>query len=209
MNFWNNNHGSIVEIKDKWYVFYHRHTNGKEFSRQACLEPVEIDKDGRIRQVMITSCGPNGGPLEGRGEYPAYIACNLFCADSKEKTCEQFWSQRDMLLPFVTQDGRDGDEETGFVTNINDNYGVGFKYFDCRGVTKVKVKTRGYNRGAFEVKTSWDGEPLGRIEIVSSNIWQEFSACFSIPDGIQALYFVYRGKGKATLGSFTLEIGGV
>jgi len=204
MNFWNNNHGSIVEIKGKWYVFYHRHTNGKEFSRQACLEPVEIDKDGRIRQVEITSCGPNGGPLEGRGEYPAYIACNIFCADYKEMSYEQYWSRRDTLLPFITQDGRDGDEEIGFVTNINDNYGVGFKYFNCRGITKVKVKTRGYNHGAFEIKTSWDGEPLGRIEIESSNIWKEFSACFSIPDGIQALYFVYRGSGIATLGSFTL-----
>jgi len=205
MNFWNNNHGSIVGIKGKWYVFYHRHTNGKEFSRQACLEPIKIEKDGKINQVEITSNGPNGEPLDGNGEYPAYIACNLFCLDYGVLTDEQYWSQRDTLLPFITQDGRDGDEETGFVTNINDNYGVGFKYFNCNGITKVKIKTRGYNRGAFEVKTSLDGEPLGRIEIVSSNIWKEFSADISIPDGKQALYFVYRGKGSATIGSFALE----
>jgi hypothetical protein len=205
MNFWNNNHGSIAEINGKWHIFYHRHTNGKEFSRQACLEPIKIEKDGKIPQVEITSNGPNGGPLEGRGEYPAYIACNLFCMDNEKVSDEKYWSQRDTLLPFITQDGKDGDEEPGFVTNINTNYGVGFKYFDCKGITKVRIKTRGYNHGAFEVKTSLDGEPLGRIDVEFSNIWREFSANISIPDGIQALYFVYKGRGSATIGSFTLE----
>jgi len=205
MNYWNNNHGSIAQITGKWYVFYHRHTNGRPFSRQACIEPIQIDKDGRIRQVEITSCGANGEPLEGRGEYPAYIACNLFCMDYGGRKDKIFWPEGDTLLPVITQDGRDGDEEDGFVTNINDNYGIGFKYFNCKGITKVKIKTRGYNRGFFEVKTSWDGEPLGKIEIVSSNIWKEFSASISIPDGVQALYFIYRGHGAATVGSFMLE----
>jgi arabinoxylan arabinofuranohydrolase len=204
MNFWNNNHGSIVEIKGNWYVFYHRHTNGKEFSRQACLEPVKIEKDGVIHQVEITSNGPNGKPLDGRGEYPAYIACNLFCMDYKGLSVEQYWSRRDILLPFITQDGRDGDEENGFVTNINDNYGVGFKYFDCKGVKKIKLKTRGYCHGVLHVKTKWDGEALACIKIDSSNIWAEFSSDINLPDGIHALYFIYKGTGCATMASFCL-----
>jgi hypothetical protein len=209
MNNNGNNHGSIIEIKGKWYVFYHRHTNGKDFCRQTCLEPVEINEDGSIKQVEMTSCGPNGGPLVGRGEYPAYIACNFFCMEDNPPVWDHGpkgkWPCRDPRVPFVTQDGRDGDEEVGFVTNINNNCGAGFKYFDLRGITKVTIKTRGYSRGVFEVKTSWDGEPLGAIEIVSSNIWKQFSSDIAIPDGIHALYFVYRGTGHATLGSFTLE----
>jgi len=200
-----NNHGSIIEIKGKWYVFYHRHTNGNEFSRQACLEPIEIKEDGSIAQVEMTSCGPNGGPLPGKGEYPAYIAYNIFSMEEGEKKMEAYWPRRDPRLPFVSQDGKDGDEETGFVTNIIDNCGIGFKYFDCRGVSKVSVKTRGYCRGVFEVKTAWDGEVLGRIEVVSSNIWKEFSSPIAIPDGKNALYFVYRGTGNATFGSFSLD----
>jgi hypothetical protein len=86
-----------------------------------------------------------------------------------------------------------------------DNRGVGFKFFNCKGVNSVKVKIRGYCKGYLEVKTSWDGEPLGKIDIVSSNIWKEFSSNIKIPDGIQALYFLYRGTGNVTLGSFTLE----
>jgi hypothetical protein len=210
MNNNGNNHGSIIELKEKCYVFYHRHTNGKDFCRQACLEPIEIEKDGKIKQAAMTSCGPNNRPLSGCGEYPAYIACNFFSmSDNKEQEWIQLpkgkWPKRDILLPFVSQDGKDGDEEAGYVTNINDNYGIGFKYFDCRGITGIKVKTRGYNRGFFEVKTSWDGKPLGTIEIESSNIWKEFSAGIAIPDGIQALFFVYKGTGSASLGSFTLE----
>jgi len=103
------------------------------------------------------------------------------------------------------QDGKDGDEENGFVTNINDNYGIGFKYFDCKGIKRIKVKTRGYCRGVLHVKTKWDGETLADINISSANIWKEFSSDINLPDGIHAFYFIYKGTGFATIGSFTLE----
>ena len=73
-----NNHGSIEQILDKWYIFYHRHTNDTWYSRQACAEEITILEDGRIVQAEITSCGLNGGPLVGKGEYPAYLVCNMF-----------------------------------------------------------------------------------------------------------------------------------
>lgn len=31
-----NNHGSIVQIGEDWYIFYHRHTNNTWYSRQGC-----------------------------------------------------------------------------------------------------------------------------------------------------------------------------
>ena len=62
-----NNHGSIVEINGEWYIFYHRHTNGTNFSRQACLEKIKINDDGSIPQVEMTSCGSIDEPLIGRG----------------------------------------------------------------------------------------------------------------------------------------------
>lgn len=37
-----NNHGGMAEIRGQWYIFYHRHTNGTNFSRQGCAEPIEI-----------------------------------------------------------------------------------------------------------------------------------------------------------------------
>jgi len=198
-----NNHGSIVEINGEWYIFYHRHTNGTNFSRQGCLEKIRFNEDGSIPQVEMTSCGSVDEPLTGRGEYPAYLACNLFCREESIYT-DFTGSWMNNQFPKITQDGKDGDEEIGYIANMKDSATAGFKYFDCKGVRNVKIKTRGYCRGEFEVKTSWNGPVLGKIPVVFSNIWEEYSADITIPDGIQALYFTYRGMGSASLASFTL-----
>jgi len=199
-----NNHGSIVKINGKWYIFYHKHTNGTNFSRQGCIERIEIFDDGDIPQVEMTSCGSNDGALIGRGEYPAYIACNLFCRyEAKYTGAPGEWM--DSRFPKITQDGKDGDVEMGYIANMKDSATAGFKYFDCRGIRKVKIKVRGYCRGAFEVKTSWDGAALGKIPVDFTNVWTEYPADIVIPDGIQALYFTYTGSGGASLASFILE----
>ena len=52
-NYWGNNHGSIVKIKDRWYVFYQRQTNKTEQCRQGCAEEIEFGEDGSIRQIII------------------------------------------------------------------------------------------------------------------------------------------------------------
>lgn len=204
MYYGGNNHGSIVEINGEWYIFYHRHTNGTAFSRQGCMEKIKFNDDGTIPQVEMTSCGSIEEPLPGKGEYPAYLACNLFC---KEESMYTDWtgSWMNNQFPKITQDGRDGDEEIGYIANMKDSATAGFKYFDCKGVKKVKIKVRGYCDGEFEVKTAWNGEPLGSIKVGFSNIWKEYSADIAIPDGVQSLYFTYRGNGSAHLASFTLE----
>ena len=204
MYYGGNNHGSIVEIGGQWYIFYHRQTNGHHYSRQGCAEPIRFREDGSIVQAEMTSCGLNGGPLIGRGEYPAYIACNLFCKD-EELYVGTYGAWMDGRFPKITQDGKDGDEEPGYIANMRDSATAGFKYFDCRGVKRVKIQVRGYARGAFEVKTAWDGPALGAIPVEFSNIWKEYAADIAIPDGVHALYFTFRGEGNAQLASFALE----
>lgn len=203
MYYGGNNHGSIVEINGEWYVFYHRHTNGTTFSRQGCMERIELQDNGTIHQVEMTSCGPNNGPLRGHGEYPAYIACNLFCQDEALYTAQTAWM--DNRYPKITQDGKDGDEEVGYIANMMDSAVVGFKYFDCFNISKVKIKVRGYCRGYFEVKTSWNGKALGKIYVDYTNVWKEYSAEIKIPDGKQSIYFAFFGEGRASLASFSLE----
>jgi len=203
MYYGGNNHGSIVEINGEWYIFYHRHTNGTSYSRQGCIEHLQVQENGLIHQVEMTSCGPNGGPLIGRGEYPAYLACNLFCKDEAFYTSQSAWM--DNRYPKITQDGKDGDEETGYIANMMNSAVAGFKYFECQGVRRVKIKVRGYCKGNFQVKTSWNGDVLGTIPVVFTNVWKEYTADIKIPDGKTALYFVFVGEGIASLCSFTLE----
>ena len=154
----------------------------------------------------MTSCGLNGGPLAGKGTYPAYIACNLFTNVDSVYTGGSggngFWM--DARFPKITQDGRDGDEEPGYIANMTEGATCGFKYFDCRGVTRVGIRARGYAGGYFAVKTAWDGPELGRIPVRYTSLWTDYDADIAIPDGITAIYIAYHGQGSAQLASFTL-----
>lgn len=192
-----NNHGGIECIGGSWYIFYHRHTNGTWYCRQGCAEKIKILPDGSIPQVELSSCGLNGGPLEGSGFYPAYIACNLF-TDKPSKYVDG------SIYPRITQDGRDGDEEEGYVTGICDKTVIGFKYFSFTGVRKVAVTVRGYFSGCFEVRTAWDGELLGTIPVEFYNFWTERTAAVTVPDGVSALYLTFRGNGSGQLKGFRL-----
>lgn len=192
-----NNHGSIVEIGRDWYVFYHRHTNGTWYSRQGCAEKLRFLEDGSITQAELTSCGLNGGPLKGKGRYPAYLACNLF-------TDEQSPYVGGERFPKIMQDGRDGDREDGYIANMADSATAGFKYFDMRGVSRITITARGYARGVFQVKTAWDGPVLAELPIDYTNVWEDYSAPVDMEDGVHALYLTFRGEGSPMLKSFEL-----
>lgn len=199
-----NNHGSIVKIGGEWYVFYHRHTNGTNYSRQGCMEKIEILEDGSIPQVEMTSCGSNGGALPGEGEYPAYIACNLYCQEELAYTGSP-GEWLDCRFPKITQDGYEIDAENGYITNMRNGAVAGYKYFDCKGIYQIAVTVRGNCRGGcYDVMTDFEGICLGQILITSSNEWKTYKADIAIPDGIRAIYLRYKGNGYASLKSFEL-----
>ena len=190
--FGGNNHGSIVEIRGQWYVFYHRQTNGHWFSRQGCAEPIFFDEAGRIAQVEMTSCGLNGGPLPGEGDYPAYIACHLFEA-------EPVLYAGDPALPRITQAGGDDDKGPAYIAGIREGTNIGFKYFDCRGVKRISIECQAYCHGRFEVRSAFGGPVLAEIPVQSSNVWERYTAEAAFPDGKQCLYLTYRGTGTPML----------
>lgn len=188
-----NNHGSIIEIAGKWYIFYHRQTNASWYSRQVCAEEIHFNEDGSIPQVELTSCGLNGGPLVGKGEYPSYIACQLYTP------AHDTMSGRDAGAPRVTQDGRDGDEEIGYIARIADGTVIGFKYFDFEDVKKISIEVRGYAGGEFHVKTSPNGESLAVIKVAFTDVWEEYSSDIKLPNGVSPLFLCYKGHGNAML----------
>ena len=71
-----NNHGSIVEFGGKWYVFYHRSTQGSVMMRKACVEPITFLEDDTIPEVEMTAQGADG-PLDSTLRIEAEEACGL------------------------------------------------------------------------------------------------------------------------------------
>jgi len=179
-------HGGIEHIHGKYYVFYHRSTNNTDFSRQTCAEEIMISEDGEIKQVEVTSCGLNGGPLAGSGKYPAAICCNLF-----GKKSYKLGNQVGSKYPRVY-------EEMGrvYVHDICDGTIVGYKYFDFKGITEITLTLRGYAKGNITIMSEEDGPVIGQIEVYTSKDWHERSTVLKGLQGTSALYMKYHGKGK-------------
>lgn len=218
-------HGSIIEINGQWYVFYHRLTHKSDYSRQACAEKISIDKDGSVKQVEVTSCGLNSGPLEAKSgcRYPAVIACNLTNGHMPHGSNSVYQTE----FPNVTNIGEDR-----FIAEIEDGTLIGYKYFNFENVNTVSVTARietaenkvVYNgpiridercvsddkdevrtekhadtAPVLEIYLEENGEKVGEISIGNSAEWTEYRFDVKIPDGVHALYFVYHGSEKIQL----------
>ncbi len=194
MAYGGNDHGSMIEINGEWYIFYHRQTNNTWFSRQVCAEKLTFAADGKVNQAEITSCGLNGGPLCDIGEYPTYIACNLFTPE------HAMYVKGD--APEIVQEGGDGTPNLGYIKQLTDGSTAGFKYFDLKNATGVRVKTRGYFNGKIEFRTKWDGDVIGEAEIDGTNIWTDRECSFAPISGVHALYITFKGSGSCSMKSF-------
>lgn len=198
-----NNHGSAVKIKEDWFIFYHRHTNGTNYSRQGCFEKLIVSEDGLFDQVEITSCC-GLEPLKGEGEYSTYIACHLF--SPLDVTYVPWSGFMDDRFQKITQEGGDGDENIGYIANMRPETSAGFKYFDIKGLKEIGIKHKGYATGFLQVKTSWDGEVVAKLPLEYANVWKEVKVPVEIPDGVTALYFTFEGEGHLQFKSFTLYV---
>ncbi|MBQ3231385.1 MAG: carbohydrate-binding protein, partial [Clostridia bacterium] len=149
--------------------------------------------------VEMTSCGPNGGALIGKGEYPAYIACHIFDKERRMITGAP-------NAAYITQDGKDGDEFEGHIANIHDGTMIGFKYFDFEDVKKITLSIRGYGWGGkIQVKTEKYGEALTQIDLHNTNIWYDYVSDIALPGGVHSLYLTYTGSGSVMLKSVKFD----
>ncbi|MFD2719631.1 family 43 glycosylhydrolase [Hymenobacter monticola] len=204
-NYTGNNHGSLVQVRGKWYVFYHRQTNQHMFSRQGCAEEIQVLPDGRIPQVEMTSQGLNGKPLRDSGVYSAHIACNLY---SKEGAVKYDVFMPHVPLerhPYLTQDGPDRTSQPNqYIANMQDGATAGFKYFDFQGANAIAVTTRGPGRGKMLVKDGPQGSVVAEVAIQPSEQTQTFQAPLRIRTGRKPLFFVFQGTGAVEFHKFEL-----
>ena len=168
-----NNHGSICKIKDQWYIFYHRMTNGSIMSRRACVEKIEILPDGTIPQVEMTSLGFEDA-LNPYKVTPAEIACVM--KNSGVITEKNVF--------------------TRVVTGIKNGCVLGYKYFDfgeddSSKTMEFSVKVNGAGtKSKIRVFADSDteGEEIGCVEIGTDG--GVYTGVVKALTGRHAIYFV-------------------
>lgn len=194
-----NNHGGIEKIGDKYYIFWHRHTHGGQFSRQGCADEILLQPDGTFRQAEITSCGLNGGPLPAKGQrYRASIAC---CLQGSDKEAMK------RLLPLQPQHHTETDipyvngapevlQPEGYrswLENLRSGSVFGFKYFDFGpGCSVLAMTLRG--KGQVELHLDSPGAPVRATLTADSADWTE--CCAHVPGltGVHSVYFTVDGR---------------
>lgn len=196
-NYYANNHGGLVEMNGKHYIFWHRHTHGTAFARQGCADQVEILEDGTILQTEITSCGLNQGPLPAKGRYDSYITCHLMEANREEKK-EVFnpglGFDGELILPdsmtYITEEANATGEHglKPYIANMQKGSVAGFKYFDFEENQKcMNLELRGKGNVVIHLDHP-DGMVIGTAE-VNAESWVQISAKLADIIGIHALYF--------------------
>ena len=192
-----NNHGGLVQVDDALYIFYHRQTNGTEFSRQGCAERVTMLSDGSIPQVAVTSCGLNGGPLKASGSYPAAIACHL--TDPSVTGLIDYKDPKMQRQIRVTER-----QNTSFITGIRDDDVIGWKYFDFLGESLLGLEVRGKLAGSLTVSHDIEGrELIGEAELdVASEDWRMLLIPITPLPGTKPLYLRFAGEGEWELKTF-------
>lgn len=168
----------------------HRQTNRHSYSRQACAEKLERTPEGGFRQAEVTSCGLNGGPLQGEGRYESRIACNLWSKDGVGRYDGPSPRRRLKAHPYFTQTG--GDQ---YIANMRDGAVAGFKYFQIQGQTTISLETGGDGEGVMQVSDTPEfAQICAEINVKPGMAWE---APLYMEPGVRALYFRFQRAGAA------------
>jgi hypothetical protein len=174
-----NNHGSIVEFKGRWYVFYHRSTQGSFTMRKACVEPITFNQDGSINEVEMTSQGAEG-PLNPCEKMQAERACLL---------------HGNVRIQSVTRDN-------DLLAGIKSGDRAAYKYFDFgQGVDRLTLCIApGAKKGKISVATDspW-GAVIGSITVPANGdgkTWKNLSCDVQGAKGVHAVWLNFEGEGE-------------
>lgn len=210
VNYTGNNHGGLVEIGDEVYIFWHRQTHGTGFSRQGCADKVEIQPDGTIPQIEITSCGLNRGPLPAKNTYQTYIACHVTEKDRTkvghvvEPGPGETMPKLPATMVYITEE-ENNDCEKGlksYITNMQEGAVAGFKYLVFDGdERKISLELRG--TGSVNVLLDSPEGTVAASAHTDSEGWSSTEAELAKTEGVHAIYFKV-SEGIVDFASFTI-----
>jgi beta-xylosidase len=194
-----NNHGSIVEFKGQWYVFYHRTTNGCVNSRKTCIEPIFFNPDGSITEVEMTSQGA-GKPLDAFEKIEAERACLLF---GHVRIDSYSLDSANPLNPANSdQLGQIENKDRAIYKYIN--FGEGANLVSVRVASGSKP-----GRIQFKLDNSW-GAPIGTLDVPGGGdgkTWTILTCKIKEIKGVHALHlsFLAEEKESFNVDSFKFE----
>lgn len=175
----NNNHASIVEFNNKWYIFYHdRSVSNSVYKRSVNVDFITYNADGSMKQ---TTCTTNGvSQIKNLNPYDTVQAETI----DKQKGIETGdCNEGGMMLTSLSE---------GDYTNVT---GVDFGE---QGATKFEIRAASAsNGGSIELRLgSANGTLVGTCNITGTGswtTWKTFSCDVSNCTGINNLYLVYKG----------------
>lgn len=205
-----NTHGSLCEINGRWWLFYHRQTGTTEYSRQACVAPVEVRVEkGRGGKVTISegefnSEGFRTEGLDPLGKTPAAWACYLVGPKGVQRDYPKVLFSGPYLKEVRLQHADNEPDASYPVVNCTAGSTVGYKYFRWDALRKKDVNLtldllpKGINGKIFVVvgEEPYNGQRIAEIQLTASMPEARTQLCVPcrLPRnlrGKQALYLVF------------------
>ena len=205
---WGNNHGSLMKVKDQWYIFYHRQTGCNEYSRQAMVEPVDIamGKDGKIYIGKITY--ENGEPVKSdvveatsQGFY--LDGLDAYSIISAGYTCHMYDGLGKPMYQGNAEGTNEGvrvahiqpvyEGESSPVVDIQSGATIGFKYLNFGSEGASAAELTGDIPAGFKVSVhidSYDGKVVAATEVTEDSKAVSFELSEKIT-GKHAVYFEF------------------
>ncbi|MBR5654494.1 MAG: family 43 glycosylhydrolase [Prevotella sp.] len=218
-----NTHGSICEINNQWYVFYHRQTGLNEYARQAMVAPITVKvEEGEGGKVEISEGEYNseGFALNGLNPLERHSA-GIACWYTGPKVAKHEWPNNVFFGSYVeasygTDDKFDAPYDlrnnTNRVVNNTDGSIVGYKYFnftDTNGKENLQMLLRLIPEGvdgiikvmADRPWTSQGGKELAEITLKADMPKESQELSVPMPklaelSGKHALFFVFSSDTK-------------
>ncbi len=102
------------------------------------------------------------------------------------------------------QDGRDGDEEIGYIGNIQNSATAGFKYFDIQGVREFALQQEDMQMAILRCEMKLMGKCLRNYTLFIQMYGKIMKRKFQYRMVYSHCTLLFRGQGNASLKSFAL-----
>ena len=218
-----NTHGSICQVGDQWYVFYHRHTGTDEYARQAMVAPITVDVEE----------GPGGRVAISEGEYTSegfaldgldpleWHSAGIACWYTGPRPAIHEWPNKKHFGSYVEAGyGTDDNIDAPYARRNNSNCVVlntdgsivGYKYLNCtltHGSKNLKLALRLVPEGVdgtitIMVDRPWTsqgGRVLGSINLRADMEQTSTVLTAEVPElaeltGKHALYLIFSSDTK-------------